>query len=416
MIKRLLLGACFGATATSPAMAETDLFSGDQLRGFIDLRAGAADGEESWLDGGFGKARFGGSGDDWAGRLTVGSAALVWRPQLTWSLDGYLHLESEPHQDHAIDVAEAYLRYRAPPQDGWRITGRAGLFYPPVSLEHGTVGWRVSETITPSAINTWIGEEVKVIGGEASVRRSFGAQEGEATLALFGYNDTSGTLLSYRGWALHDLQSAAFADFPLPNRSPAWRALKRSQAPSTEPVRELDDIVGYYARLEWRPLGNLTLDILHYDNEGDRVSREDGQWSWETRFTNVGLRAVHEDTRLLAQIMTGQTIYGRRTAMGYFVDMDFRAAYLLLAHDVGRHTFAGRIDLFETIDRSFTGLDNNDEDGWAATAAYQIDLAPHVNLAVEAMQISSDRPSRADVGIPPEQDQTMIQSALRLSF
>jgi hypothetical protein len=392
------------------------LFSGAQLRGFLDVRIGASDGEQTWLDGGFGKTRFGGDDDDWAARPTIGSAALVWRPQLTWGLDGYIHLESEPHQDHAIDVAEAFLSYRAPPRDGLRLTGRAGLFYPPVSLEHEDTGWRVRETITPSAINSWIGEEVKVVGLEGSLRRTFGMQEATLTAALFGYNDTSGTLLSYRGWAMHDLQSTAFGDFPLPDRSPAWHALKASQARSTEPVRELDDRVGYYVRARWRPFGSLSVDALHYDNAGDRDSHQAGQWSWETRFTNVGVRAGFGDTRLLAQVMTGQTIYGRRTPFGYWVDMDFRAAYALVAHDIGAHAFAGRLDLFETIDRSFTGLDNNDEDGWAATAAYHVELSPRASFAIEAMRISSERPSRLDVGLAAEQDQTTIQSALRLSF
>lgn len=416
-MNRMLLGAALAASVAGPAAAERA--AGDSLRGFIDIRLAAADGEHSWLDRGMGKTRFGGAGagQGWTVEPALATAALVWNPQLSWSLDFYLHLQATPEQDHAIDASEAFLSYRAPPIDRWRLTARAGLFYPPVSLEHEDDAWRVAETIAPSAINSWIGEEVKVAGAEASLRRRFGDQETRLTLSAFGYNDTSGTLLSWRGWALHDVQATASGDLPLPERSAAWWARRRSQAPDTEPVRELDDRVGYYVRAEWRPAGNLAFSALHYDNEGDRISREDGQSSWETRFTNVGLRAaLDDDTRLLAQIMNGQTIWGRATSRGYWVDMDFRAAYVLMARDFGRHTLAGRLDIFETIDRSFVAEDNNNEVGWAATAAYQVDLTPQFNLAIEAMHVSSDRPARLDVGAAAEQEQTTLQSALRIAF
>lgn len=404
------------AGAAAPAAAEADLFSGDQLRGFLDIRAGAADGEESWLENGFGKSRIGGSGDDWAGEVT-GQAALLWTPSFTWELDGHLHLQSEQHQDHAVDVVEAYLRYRAPPNDGWQVSARGGLMFPPVSLEHTGPAWSMETTLTPSAINTWIGEEVPIVGLEGTARRRFGTQEVGATVAAFGWNDTSGTLLSYRGWAMHDVLSTAFGDMPLPHRSLAWRLLKRSQAPATEPVRELDDQVGYYARVEWKPVGPITLDAFHYDNEGDRISRDDGQWSWETRFTNIGLRwALSGDTLLLAQAMSGQTLYGRRTPMGYFVDMDFASAYLALSHEMESGVVAGRFDYFETRDESFTGLDNNDEEGWAATLAYRRPVSENATLVIEGLHIESDRPSRADIGDDPEQQQTTLQTALQLAF
>ena len=405
------------AGGAAPAAAEVDLFSGDQLRGFIDFRAGAADGEDSWLDDGFGKTRFGGNNGDWAGGLT-GQAALLWTPHFTWELDGHLHLQAEPHQDHAVDVVEAYLTYRAPPRENWEFGARAGLMFPPISLEHDGPAWSTTRTLTPSAINTWVGEEVPVIGIEGTARRRFGAQEFGATLGAFGWNDTSGTLLSYRGWALHDVLSTAFGDFALPQRSPAWHALKASQAPSTAPTRELDDQVGYYARLEWKPVGPLTLDVFHYDNEGDRLSNDDGQWSWETRFTNLGMRwALTPDTTLLAQGMMGQTIYGRRMASGYWVDMDFASAYVLMSHETGSGgVYAGRFDYFETTDRSNFGLDNNDETGWVATLAYRRPLNERATLVLEGLHVESDRAARADVGLEPEQAQTTLQTALQLAF
>ena len=41
--------------AAGSARAQGDFFGRDTLSGLLDLRVAAADGERSWLDGGFGK-------------------------------------------------------------------------------------------------------------------------------------------------------------------------------------------------------------------------------------------------------------------------------------------------------------------------------------------------------------------------
>jgi hypothetical protein len=399
--------------ALAPPVAHAESGDADQLRGRIDLRAALADGERSWVNGGYGKTRFGGDNAGGAGIDSASQAAIEWRPRITWSLDGHVHAQIEAHQSQAVDLVEAYLRYRAPPRDGWRLGARAGLMYPPVSLEHDGPAWSPTATLTPSAINSWIGEEVLVVGLEGSARRAFGSQELGATLGLFGYNDTSGTLLSVRGWALHDILGTAFGDFPLPVGPDT---LPFAQAPETEPVRELDDHAGYYARLAWKPSPPLSLDILHYDNAGDRVSNQEGQWSWETRFTNVGLRAaLGDDTHILAQAMSGQTIFGPRRRGGYRVDMDFAAAYALLTHAIDRHIISGRVDYFLTDDKKL-GSNEYDEEGWALTGAYMFAFTDSVSLALEALHVRSDRPRREENGLARAQDQTVLQTGLRYAF
>src|SRR4026209_1633537 len=52
-----------------------------------DVRVIGVNGEKSWLDGGFGKLRFGpGGGDDVRIRPEVVEGTLAWTPHLTWSL------------------------------------------------------------------------------------------------------------------------------------------------------------------------------------------------------------------------------------------------------------------------------------------------------------------------------------------
>ena len=54
--------------------------------------------------------------------------------------------------------------------------------------------------------------------------------------------------------------------------------------------------------------------------------------------------------------------------------------------------------------------------GWAATAAYIAPLSPSWRLAFEAMHVSSDRPERDEIGLPPRQRQSILQSSLKYGF
>jgi hypothetical protein len=96
--------------------------------------------------------------------------------------------------------------------------------------------------------------------------------------------------------------------------------------------------------------------------------------------------------------------------------MGFASAFVLAQRDIGEDTLSGRIDWFDTRDRTFQILDNNDEEGWALTGAWRHRLGPHANVIVEALHVASKRPSRARVREAARQDQTVLQTALRLSF
>ena len=92
------------------------------------------------------------------------------------------------------------------------------------------------------------------------------------------------------------------------------------------------------------------------------------------------------------------------------------AAYVLVAHDMGPHRIAARVDAFETTDTSSPNPDNNNEDGWAVTGAHRVVVNPNMTLAFEGLHVESDRPAREGVGLSSEQAQTTLQSALQLSF
>ncbi len=391
------------------ARAQADLFSAKTLSGVLDLRLAAADGERAWIDRGFGKARFGGG----SAALSLGEAALAWTPRLSSAVGAVVTLEAQEGLRRTADIGEAYVTYRSG-QGPVQVTARAGLYYPTVSLEHDGYLWTVPDTITPSAINSWVAEEVKVGGAEVTLRGSLGGRSMAATAGAFGYGDTAGTLLSFRGWALHDLKSAAHSVLPLPPLSPYMRY---RQAPHTTSVVEIDHRFGGYGRLEWKPTDRLTLDLFAYDNRSDLVGVRDLEWAWETRFANLGARLELDDrTRLKAQALVGETLMGYRDEGRLWVDAGFASAYVLATRDIGPGAATGRVDYFTVSDRSLKAVDNNAEAGWAATAAYRWDVSPRANIVFEALHVDSDRPARALARVAARQRQTVLQTALRLAF
>jgi hypothetical protein len=402
--------------AAGPAFAEVDLFSREAFVGRLDLRFAAGDGEQSWLNGGFGKTRFGGDADgDYKLHAKVAEASVEWRPRFNWEWQAVVGAQVQQGQSKDIDLGEAYLQYKPVPSGETRFSARAGLYWPYISLEHDAPLWSVSRTITPSAINAWIGEEVKVVGLEGTVVRPLGDGEIEATAGVFDYGDTSGTLLAFRGWSLSDLKNTPQGKFPLPPLSPFMSV---RQDPYTYSMWRLDRRIGWYGRLEWRPSGRLSLSAFHYDNVGNKTAVRELQWSWATRFTNLGAVVnLDERTKILAQAMWGQTQMGyTRPEYGIWVDVDFKSAYLLASRSFGKAAVTGRVDWFETRDAAHRYYGNNSEDGWALTGAYRYTVSPHVELITEVLHVKSDRPSRVLAGNAPDQSQTTLQTALRLTF
>ena len=390
------------------------------ITAYLDFDLAGADGEQSWLKGGFGKGRFGGDQPGGTSGLVVRphltEAGIVWQPHISWALGAVVAAVAQDGQQHPIDLSEAYLTYKPMPSGIWHLSARAGLFWPPVSLEHGGAEWAVRDSLTPSAINGWIGEEVKVVGAEASAATMIGNQRLTITGALFGFNDTAGTLLAFRGWALQDEKATAFGKQPLPPLSPFWNQFQDHVA---QPIFEQDDRVGWYVKLTWRPPGPFELQAFHYDNRGDpQAVDEYWQWAWRTRFDNLGvIYDVGPHTRLIAQGMIGRTQMGYRGGPAdprTALDDHFRSAFLLATQQLGSGSASARIEAFGTHAGGRATFAPDSEDGWAFTLAGKRPLGRHATMLLEAVHIDSDRRARERIGIDPHQTQTIVRLGLRL--
>jgi len=414
----LPLGCALAALWAVPAQAQTDLklFDPDTVEITGDVRLVLVNGEKSWVDGGFGKLRSG-SDHDWKLGPQLGNVDLTWQPQLTWSLSATIVGSLQGGERTKAGLSQAFLSFR--PMRGSKVafSARAGLMWPPVSLEHEGADWHVRDSITPSAINSWIGEEVKPVALEGTIAASLGDNKLRATAALMAANDTSGTLLTFRGWALDDRTTLAFRKQPLPPLS----YLADYQAPFTHPTLDVASGFaqrpGYYAKLAWQTPAPVRIEFFRYDNNADPIDvNSEFEWGWRTRFNDLALVAkLGSATELKAQAMQGTTRMGYAMDGRRWIDDRFRSAFALLTHAFGKIGMSARIEGFDTRNRGSLVDDEYDETGWAAMLSAKREWGPLTGL-VELLHVTSRREDRADVGLRPQQKQTQLQGSLRIHW
>ena len=411
------LGCALAALWVTPADAEARLFTADTFELSGDLRLSGVDGEKSWVDGGFGKLRSGSDGD-FGVQPQLGNLSLVWKPQLSWSLGAVIVAEVQGGQRTEAGLSHAYLTFRPMRSEKLAFSGRLGLMWPPVSLEHEGADWHVKDSITPSAINSWIGEEVRPLAAEATLTATFGAHKLRATAALLDANDTSGTLLTFRGWALHDRTTLAFNRQPLP---PLDGAISEYQARYTHPLLDVESGFahrpGYYAKLSWQPPAPVRIELFHYDNLANPEAVDANlEWGWRTRFNNAGLVAnLGSGAELKAQAVQGRTRMGFPDNGRRWVNNRFRAAYLLVTRPFGSFVATARIDEFDTQNHGSDVDEEYDEHGWSAMIAGKRDWR-HFTGLVELLHVWSENGSREHFGERLRQGQTQLQAELRMHW
>ena len=277
--------------ACSSAIAPASVGAQDfQVRGYADLRVVAAADEVSWIRGGLGKTRYG-SGDNGA-HFAGGALTATW--QITPSLLGVADLSYQSQTHSTASLLEAFVRYRPVSTSAWRWSFKAGEFFPPISLENDAIGWTSPWTLTPSAINSWVGEEMRTIGGEFRIEHRGDTNTLEGAIALFRSNDPLGEILASRGWSLSDLTSGIGSRL----REPDVYAEQIGTTPPRRfnPFLEIDHRVGFYADVTWRSpeFGRATL--LYYDNRADPSAShpfgyDDELYAWRTHFSSLGVQS-----------------------------------------------------------------------------------------------------------------------------
>ncbi|QDG39933.1 hypothetical protein FJN14_16295 [Alteromonas mediterranea] len=338
---------------------------------------------QSFQDFGQNHQRFEGDG------LRLSQAVISTNQRLfdDWTLSGALNAYSDGEE--RLNVSQLYIKYRPLGASSIKPEVKVGAFYPAISAENTDIAWLSPHFLTNSAINSWIGEELRTGGVELSFRQN-GRQvrsnwSWKVLASLFKGNDSTGTLLSWRGFALHDRQSL-YNDrvnfLPIPGvidedklDAPAW----------TEPFREIDNRFGYYFGTHVAYKRSAEIRYYYYDNNADANAVDpDRIYAWHTRFHSLTLRYLpRPELTLFSQLLYGDTLMGEN-----IVDNDFASAYVAAAlnlNAVGLKdlTAAARIDWYRVSDNDNTTYDPNGSRGYAFTFSVKYDVTSHFFITTE---------------------------------
>lgn len=376
--------------------------------GYADLRMVVPSNQVSWQDGGLGKLRFGaGDGNP---DFTFAEAAAEISALITPELIGVVTSRIAPKQYTAADLLDGYLRYRPVSTSPFRWSIKGGAFFPPVSLENTEIGWTSPWTLTPSAINSWIGEEVRIIGSEASVEWRSDLRTLSFSAAVFGWNEPAGELLADRGWSLSDAFSGVFDRPRMPDVEA--KLLGRSAPLRTEEFVQLDSRPGWYAAANWDEAGIAKLNLIFYDNDADASANDANSFAWRTQFEDAGLSTQFGSITVLAQGMLGQTLI--RPSAFFSNDTHFSAAYLLAGWSIDDNWRAAvRADVFATQAHTPIAAADVRESGNAFTAAIDYLPTQWLRLTAEAIRVDSTRSQRALAGINPHEVENQFQLSAR---
>lgn len=402
-----------------PAAAMADAPARYSFRTGIDLSYVDASGHSAWTEGSVGKLRYDDSNDG----IVFSRAFADYELSLADTFKVHGTVEAcDDDLGSALDFTQAYVEWRPVPRSGNRYRLKLGAFYAPASLENISPGWNSPFTISSSAINTWVAEELRTVGAELSVSRRPEMLGGEHIVLLhaaaFTGNDPTGSLLAWKGWSVHDRQSRFGDELPLPPLPQIQPGMMfEAQGPYVEPFREIDDRVGYYVGTEWRMGGRFRITAMHYDNRADPTILDDGQYAWTTKFGHLGAHALLPgDIEMLFQWMTGSTVMGPVMNGAHVVDTEFRSKYLLATKSFDRHRVTIRYDVFEVAEIDAIPQDANAEDGHAWTVSYQFEFSDSLSVAAESLRIKTSRTSWTYYGLSPVLTEKQLQATVRLRF
>ncbi len=384
-----------------------------KLSGLADFRAAFTDDEPGIFDRGFGKVRFGGEPDGSGSRerFRIAELALVGRLKFGDGFTAFAHIQHNPDQSSEIDIVEAYLRYKPVQLREIQYGVRVGTFFPPVSFENEGLAWGNKYTITNSAANTWIAEEIRPIGGEFTADYRGETFKAGVQATIFWGNDRAGDALGFRGFTLNDSKIGLFGNLPIAEIDGI------RQGTENRPFVETDGRPGFAlgATLESEGIGELRL--YAYDNRAN--SQEVGSEGrlWEARFINISAKPdIGGDWTLIGQFQFGDTRVQPGEDENVFFGTNFTTGSLLVAKKIGDFQLAVRGEYFDQNDPStIASTPPLAEDGWALTNTIRYRAGKHHVISAEYLYVSSDR-AGGPQNIPISQNENLFQLSYQFRF
>jgi hypothetical protein len=398
----LLIGAIYGGAAQAQDL---------QLDGMLDMRVFHPSNQRSNVDGGLGKTEHG-SGDQ---PSAAGAAfdALILRGVAGITPEFRLigEIRSDPRQKTAVDILDAYALWRPVSTTRWRWSVKGGAFFAPISLENDGIGWTSNWTLTPSAINSWVGDELRTIGTEGKLEWRGDVDRIEAVVAVYGWNEPTGAAIDDRGWSFNGHPSGLLDHIRVSNvvSQPGQPA---SSSYSNE-FRQLDHSPGWYVALNWERPDIGRLQLMRYDNMAD-PSANDHEFGWRTKFWSLGASTEVGELIILAQAIIGSTAIEPSPA--FRSTTNFYAGYVLIGWQRQNWRYALRVDQFGTSEIQPGPNLGASEHGTALTAAITWAPTKWARIIGEVLEVDSWRAQRLQIGQHPRAVETQAQLALRLTF
>ncbi len=291
---------------------------------------------------------------------------LDWLPSPRYG--AHVHLLARTGGDgrrDAIGIVEAYGEVNLRPQAD-RLRLRGGAFFLPSSRENVDALWENPYAITSSALNSWLGEELRPIGIDAAYfrRRAF------AGATIFRGNDTLGSLPVARGWTRDDHWTLLGEWVPVDGED------------FTSVSAENDGRLGWSARAGWRG-DRLFVQLTHLDNRADGLEY-DQLFNWGTRFSIASAEYTVNDWTLAAEAGWGPTFL---VVEGQTFFSDLEAGYVMASRRWGRSRGTVRLE-------SFAVDDLRDE---AVTVAWFWTGIPRLRIGAEISSSGDEQRALIDV-------------------
>jgi hypothetical protein len=284
---------------------------------------------------------------------------------------------------------------------------KLGAFYAPMSLENRTDGWESPYTLSSSAMDSWVAQELRTIGAEFKLEW-LGTHSGydfdvAAAFGIYGWNEAAGAAIVNSGFTITDWQGALFGRVGRPN----------TLVGEIDEYHQFDNRVGTYVGLEVHYLDRLTLEGLHYDNHADPAIDDavTNIYAWQTQFDTVGLRAETDaGWTAIVQWMAGTT-YVAPEEFG-LLRWDFVTRYVLISKRSARNTFSARYDDFTVSAKQPYPL--GDQGGHALTLAYRFEANEHWRFTLEWVRARGFQANRTIyAGEAPFATESNVQLAIR---
>lgn len=381
----------------SASFAQSPTF---QWHVFLSARETRVDAPPSWTTGGFGRFDVGGraEGDTRMLNTEVAQAGFDWTP-VRWLLlhaDGVARREPSGTIGKRAGLVQAYADLFTE-----RLRLRAGAFWLPTSRENVDPLWTSRYTITFSALNSWIAQEVRPVGADLQFSPNFYLTAGATA---FRDNDTMGTVLSERGWTLGNRLSVYDETIALPPPDSRTRPI----------ASDLDHKFGFSERVRIQIPERAMLQIAHIDNRAKIRPAVPPNVPWDTRFNVVsaGLGA-NSPTTLAAEWAKGETTLA---FPGGTFTLDFDTAYLLVSRKSGKDRYTTRVERFATRSHKRFPGDSSRESGKAVTIAWLRDLSEHLRGGLEYVKVDGDRPGAQAAGFDPRVGGSTITLEFRIGY